>query len=120
MGLTITIHLIRCADASRTAGLGDGGGTVTWLPGRVVTAGRAAAVKTAEAASQIPADCSPEVSGEGVLVPCGRLGRPARPYGPAGIVHASGMPGGRVMAWPAAGYGVLAAAGRRGEEDEQA
>jgi hypothetical protein len=55
MGLTIIIHLIRCADAPRTAGLGDGGGTVTWLPGRVVTAGRAAAVKTAEAASQIPA-----------------------------------------------------------------
>jgi hypothetical protein len=43
-GLTITIHLIRCADAPPTAGLGDGGGTVTWLPGRVLTAGRAAAV----------------------------------------------------------------------------
>jgi hypothetical protein len=42
MGLTITIHLIRCADAPPTAGLGDGGGTVTWLPGR---AGRAAAVE---------------------------------------------------------------------------
>ena len=27
---------------------------------------------------------------------------------------------GRVMAWPAAGYGVLAAGGLRGEEDEQA
>ena len=52
MGLTITIHLIRCADAPPTAGLGDGGGTVTWLPGRVLTAGRVAAV---EAASQIPA-----------------------------------------------------------------
>jgi hypothetical protein len=43
--LTITIHLIRCADAPHTAGLGDGGGTVTWLPGRVLTAGRAAAVE---------------------------------------------------------------------------
>ena len=27
---------------------------------------------------------------------------------------------GRVMAWPAAGYGVVAAGGLRGEEDEQA
>jgi hypothetical protein len=33
--------------------------------------------------------------------------------GPAGIVRASGVPRGRVMAWPAAGS-------RRGEEDEQA
>ncbi len=45
MGLTITIHLIRCADAPHTAGLGDGGETVTWLPGRVLTAGRAATVE---------------------------------------------------------------------------
>ena len=30
------------------------------------------------------------------------------------------LPGGRVMAWPAAGYGVVAAAGPGGDEDEQA
>jgi hypothetical protein len=40
--------------------------------------------------------------------------------GPAGMVQASGVPGARVLAWPAAGYGVLAACGLRGEEDEQA
>jgi RNA polymerase sigma factor (sigma-70 family) len=57
MALTITHHLIRSADTQHTAGLGDGGGTVTWLPGRVLTGGRAAAIETAGAASQIPADC---------------------------------------------------------------
>jgi hypothetical protein len=40
--------------------------------------------------------------------------------GPARIVRESGGARGRVMAWPAAGYGVLAAGGLRGEEDEQA
>jgi hypothetical protein len=36
--------------------------------------------------------------------------------------HYAGIRGarGRVMAWPAAGYGVAAAGGLRGEEDEQA
>jgi hypothetical protein len=36
--------------------------------------------------------------------------------------HYAGIRGdrGRVMAWPAAGYGVVAAAGLRGDEDEQA
>jgi hypothetical protein len=36
--------------------------------------------------------------------------------------HCAGIRGarGRVMAWPAAGDGVLAAGGLRGEEDEQA
>ena len=42
MVLTITNHLIRSADVPHTAGLGDDGGTVTWLPGRVLTEGRAA------------------------------------------------------------------------------
>ena len=64
MALTITDHPIRSADAPHTAGLGDGGGTVTWLPGRVLTGGRAA-IETAEAACQIPADCNPEVYDEG-------------------------------------------------------
>jgi hypothetical protein len=38
---------------------------VTWLPGRVLTEGRAVAVETAAPASQIPADCNPEVYDEG-------------------------------------------------------
>ena len=65
MALTITNHLVRCADAPHTAGFGDGGGIVIWLPGRVLTAGRAAAIEAAGAASQIPADCNPEVYDEG-------------------------------------------------------
>ena len=35
------------------------------LPGRVLTEGRAAVIEIAEAASQIPADCNPEVYDEG-------------------------------------------------------
>ena len=35
--------------------------TVIRLPGRVLTGGRAAAIKAAGAASQIPAECNPEV-----------------------------------------------------------
>ena len=67
-------------------------GSVTWLPGRVLTGGRAAAIETAGAASQIPADCHPEVYDEGVLVPRGRLAQ-FGVAGPAGIVLASEVPG---------------------------
>ena len=46
--------------------------------------------------------------------------RVARPYRTRR--HCAGIRGARhrVMAWPAAGYGVVAASGLRGEEDEQA
>ena len=120
MALTITNHLIRSADTTHTAGLGDGGWTMTWLPGRVPTEGQAAAIETAGAASQIPADCHPEVYREGswsrVDAWAGRLGlsEPRRHY--AGVRGTRG----RVMAWPAAGYSVVAAAGPGGDEDEQA
>ena len=120
MALTITNHLVRSADAPRTGGFGDGGGIVIWLRSRVLTGGRAAAMEAAGAASQIPADCNPEVYDEGfwsrVDAWAGQLGL----TGPVGIVQASEVPGGRVMAWSAAGYGVVAAGGLRGEEDEQA
>jgi hypothetical protein len=120
MALTVTDYLIRSADAPHTAGSGDGGGTVTRLPGRVLAAGRVAVIKTAGATSQIPADCRPEVCGEGfwsrVDAWAGRLGL----TGPAGIAQASEVPGGAVVAWPAAGCDVVAAGGLRGEEDEQA
>ena len=90
------------------------------LPGRVLTGGRATAIQAAGAASQIPADCNPEVYDEGfwsrVNAWAGQFGL----TGPAGMVQASGVSGARAMAWPAAGYGVLAAGGLRGEEDEQA
>ena len=93
MALTITHHLIRSADTQHIAGSGDGGGIVTWLPGPVLTRGRAAALKTAGAASQIPADCNPEVYDEGfwsrVDTWAGQSGR----TGSAGIVRASEMPG---------------------------
>ena len=93
MALTITNHLIRSADALHTAGFGDGGGIVTWLPGRVLTWGRAAAMETAGAASQIPADCNPEVYDEGfwsrVDAWAGQFGL----AGPAGVVQASEVPG---------------------------
>ena len=120
MALTITNHQIRSTDTPHTAGLGDGGWTVTWLPGRGLTEGQAAAIETAGAASQIPAGCHPEMYHEGswsrVDAWAGQLGltEPRRHY--AGIRGARG----RVMAWPAAGYGVVAAGGLRGEEDEQA
>jgi len=54
MAVTITNHQIRSADTPPTAGLCDGGWTVTWLPGRVLTEGQAAAMEIAGAASQIP------------------------------------------------------------------
>jgi hypothetical protein len=120
MALTITNHLIRSADAPHTAGLGGGGGTVTWLPSRVLTERPAAVIRTAAVASQILADCNPEVYDDGFWSRAdawaGRLGL----TGPAGIMHASEVPGGRVVAWPAAGCGVVAAGDLRGEEDEQA
>jgi hypothetical protein len=40
--------------------------------------------------------------------------------GDAGVGTVTRGAQGRLMAWPAAGYGVLAAGGLRGEEDEQA
>jgi hypothetical protein len=93
MALTITNHQTRSADAPHTAGLGDGGGTVTWLPGRMLTEGRAAVMRTAEVVSQIPADCSPEVYDEGFWsgadIWASRLGL----TGPAGMVQASEVPG---------------------------
>ena len=68
-------------------------GSVTWLPGRVLTGGRAAAIETAGAASQIPADCHPEVYDEGfwsrVDAWVGQFGV----AGPAGIVLASEVSG---------------------------
>ncbi len=93
MALTITNHLVRSADAPHTAGFGDGGGIVIRLPGRVLTGGRAAAIEAAGAASQIPADCNPEVYDEGfwsrVDAWVGQFGL----TGPAGVVQASGVPG---------------------------
>jgi hypothetical protein len=119
MALTITNHQIRSADTPHTAEPGDGGWTVTWLPGHGLTEGQAA-MESAAAASQVPADRHPEVYHEGswsrVDAWAGRLGlsEPRRHY--AGIRGTRG----RVMAWSAAGYGVVAADGLRGEEDEQA
>jgi hypothetical protein len=63
------------------------------LPGGMLTGGRAAAMEAAGAASQTPADCNPEVCGEGswsrVTAWAGQFGL----TGPAGIVQASGVPG---------------------------
>jgi len=120
MAVTITNHQIRSADIAHTAKLGGGGWSVTWLPGRRLTDGQATAIQIAGAASQIPADCCPEVYHEGswsrVDAWAGQRGltEPCR--------HDAGIRGarGRVMAWPAAGYDVVAAAGPGGDEDEQA
>jgi len=63
------------------------------LPGRVLTGGRAAGIEAAGAASQILADCNPEVYDEGfwsrVDAWADRLGL----TGPVGIVQASEVPG---------------------------
>ena len=86
-------RLIRSADAPHTAGFGDGGAIVTWLPGRVLTGGRAAVIEAAGAASRIPADCNPEVYDEGfwsrVDAWAGQFGL----SGPAAIVLPSEVPG---------------------------
>ena len=93
MALMITNHLIRGADALHSAGFGDGAGIVIRLPGRVLTGGRAAAMEAAGAASQIPADCNPEVYDEGfwsrVDAWAGQFGL----TGPAAIMPASEVPG---------------------------
>jgi hypothetical protein len=92
---------------------------VTWLPGRGLTEGQAVVPQTGGAASQIPADCHPEVYDKGSWsrgdARAGQLGltEPRRHY--VGIRGAQGWG----MAWPAAGYGVVAAAGSGGGEDEQ-
>ena len=78
MAVTITNHQIRSADTPPTAGLGDGGWTVTWLPGRVLTEGQAAAMEIAGAAS--PGWLRPGGARRRVLVPRGRPGRPVRRY----------------------------------------
>lgn len=60
------------------------------LSGRVLTGGRPAAIEAAGAASQIPADCNPEVYDEGfwfrVNAWAGQFGL----TGPAGIVQVAG------------------------------
>jgi hypothetical protein len=93
MALTITNHLIRSADTRHAAEFGDGGWTVIWLSGRVLTEGQAAVMAVAGAASQIPADCGPEVydeaSGPAWTPGPGQLGL----AGPAAIMQASGAPG---------------------------
>jgi hypothetical protein len=93
MALTITNHLIRSPDTRHTAGLGDGGWPVTWLPGRVLTEGQAAAMEIAGAASQIPAGCDPEVYDEGFWSL--RTPGPGQPglTGPAAVMQASEVPG---------------------------
>ncbi|SRR6266566_1335150 len=106
MALTIINHLVRSADAPHTAGFGDGEGIVIRLPGGVLTGGRAAAIDAAGAASQIPADCNLEVYDERFWSRVDALGWPVRPSRTRW--HCAGIRGarGRVMAWPAAGYGV--------------
>jgi hypothetical protein len=89
----ITNHLVRSADAPHTAGFGDGGGIVIWLPGRVLTEGRAAAIEAAGAASQIPADCNPEVYDEGFWSRAEARAGQFGVTGPVGILQASEVPG---------------------------
>jgi hypothetical protein len=90
MVLTITNHLIRSADTPHTAELGDGGGTVTWLPGRVLTEGQAAAIEIAEATRPIATRrCTTKGSGPAWTPGPGQLGL----TGPAAIMQASEVPG---------------------------
>ena len=98
MALTITNHLIRSADTPLAAEFGDGGWTVTWLSGRVLTEGQAAAMEIAEAASQVPAGHGPEVCDEGFWSCVDAWAWPARLYRTRR--HYAGIRGarGRVMA----------------------
>jgi len=65
---------------------------VIWLPGRVLTGGRAAAIEAAGAASQIPADCNPEVYDEGFWYRAGTWADQLGLTRPVGIVRASEVP----------------------------
>jgi hypothetical protein len=120
MALTITNHLVRSADAPHTAGFGDGAGIVIRLPGGVLTGGPGRRHRGRRGGQPDPGRLQPGGVRRRVLVPLGRLRRPVRPYQTRW--HCAGIRGARarVMAWPAAGYGVLAAGDLRGEEDEQA
>ena len=117
MAVTITNHLIRSADTPHAAEFGDGGWTVTWLPSLVLTEGQAA--MEIEAASQIPAGCDLGVYDEEFWSRVDAWAWPARSYRTRR--HGAGIRGGRGrVAWPVAGYGVVAAGGLGGDEDEQA
>ena len=59
----------------------------------MLTGGRAAAIETAGAASQIPAECTPEVYDEGFWSHAGAWAGQFGLTGPAGMVQASGVPG---------------------------
>jgi hypothetical protein len=83
----------RCADALHRAGFGDGAGIVIRRPGRVLAGGGPAAMEATGAASQIPADCHPEVYDEGFRSRVNAWAGQFGPTEPAGIVQASGLPG---------------------------
>ena len=80
MALTITNHQIRSTDTPHTAGLGDGGWTVTWLPGRGLTEGQAAAIRDRRGGQSDPGRLPPGGVPRRVLVPAWTPGRPVRPY----------------------------------------
>jgi hypothetical protein len=65
MAHRITNLLIGNTDTPHTAGPGGGRWTVTSLPGRVLTEGRADAIDAAEGTSRFPADYKPQVYSEG-------------------------------------------------------
>jgi hypothetical protein len=120
MALTITNHLVRIADAPHTAGFGDGAGIVIRLPAGVLTGGPNRHHSGRLGGHPDPADCNPEVYDEGFWSRLDAWGARFGLTRPAGIVCRHPWCPGRVMAWPAAGYNVLAAGDLRGEEDEQA
>ena len=74
-----------------TAGLGAGW-TVTWLPGRVLTEGQAAAREIA-GAGQIPAGCGPGVHDEGSWSRADARAGEFGVTGPAAHIQASGVAG---------------------------
>ncbi len=66
---------------------------MTWLSGRVLTEGQAAAMEIAGAASQIPAGCGPGVHDEGFWSRAeARVGQ-FGVTGPAAHIQASGVAG---------------------------
>jgi hypothetical protein len=65
---------------------------VTWLPGRALTGGRSAVIKTAGAASQIPADPNPQVHGEGSWFRADAWAGQFGLTGPVAIVSAAEVP----------------------------
>ncbi len=120
MAVTITNDLIRSADTPPTAGLGGGGMDRDVAPRTRADRGPGRRHGDRRGGQPDPGWLRPGGARRRVLVPRGRPGRPVRRYRTRRPYPGIRGGRGRVMAWPVASYGVVAAGGPGGDEDEQA